>query len=62
MSTIETTKLFDRSNIAEMPNPKPLHVQRVRVTTPGQDGKRGETEYGFIRNDNLHPSAIAERE
>ena len=58
-----TTNLLDRSNIAEMPNPKPIHVQRVRVTTPGQDGKSGhEQEYGFIRNDNLHPLAHAEGE
>ncbi len=58
-----TTKIFDRSNIAEMPNPKPIHVVRVTVTTPGQDGKNSSTqEYGFIRNANLHPEAIIGRE
>lgn len=58
-----TTILLDRSNIQDMPNPKPIHVERVRVTTPGQDGKTGKTqEYGFIRNVNLHPLAHTERE
>jgi hypothetical protein len=56
------TKLFDRSNIAEMPNPKAIHVERVAVTTPGQDGKNGTSvEFGFIRNSNLHPDALTER-
>jgi hypothetical protein len=56
-------KQAEKAGIAEMPNPKPIHVQRVRVTTPGQDGKTShEPEYGFIRNDNLHPEAHAERE
>ena len=55
------TKLFDRSNIAEMPNPKAIHVERVAVTTPGQDGKNnGTQEIGFIRNSSVHPSAIIE--
>jgi hypothetical protein len=54
---------FQDLNLEPMPNPKPLHVERVRVTTPGQDGKNSNTsEYGFIHNVNLHPSAIAERE
>jgi hypothetical protein len=60
--SIETTKIYDRSNIQDMPNPKPIHVQRVRVTTPGQDGKSGNSpEYGYIRNDNLSPDALTER-
>jgi hypothetical protein len=56
---VETTKIFDRSNIAEMPNPKPISVERVAVTTPGQDGKNsGAPEYGFVRNASLHPEAF----
>lgn len=63
MGIKKNTKTFDRSNIAEMPNPKPIHVERVAVTTPGQDGKNSNTkEYGYIRNSNLHPDALKERE
>ena len=60
--TIETTKIFDRSNIQEWPNPKPLSTERVSVTTPGQDGKNTNSrETGFIRNSSLHPVALTER-
>lgn len=53
----------DGINIEPMPNPKPIHVVRVTVTTPGQDGKNSSTqEYGFIRNANLHPEALLETE
>jgi hypothetical protein len=53
---------FQDLNIEPMPNPKPIHVQRVSVTTLGQDGKNtGAGEYGFIRNSNLHPDALTGR-
>ena len=55
-------KNFD--NIEPMPNPKPLKVQRVRVSTKpdGTDASNLHTlEYGFIRNTNLDPSAIARK-
>jgi hypothetical protein len=62
MEIQETTKRLDRSNIAEMPNPKPIHVEKVAVTTPGQDGKNGNTtEYGYITNANLSPDALIGR-
>jgi hypothetical protein len=48
---------FQNLNIQPMPNPKMLSV-----STLGQDGKNGNTsDYGFIRNASVHPSAIAER-
>ena len=53
---------FNNLNIQPMPNPKPLSVERVNVSTPGQDGKNnGATETGFIRNSSVHPSAIIGR-
>jgi len=53
---------FQNLNIQPMPNPKMLSVERVSVSTLGQDGKNGNTsDYGFIRNASVHPSAIAER-
>ena len=62
MNMNETTRIFDRSNIAEWPNPKPLSTERVSVTTPGQDGKNnGSKETGFIRNANVHPAALTGR-
>jgi hypothetical protein len=62
-STLEATKLLDRSNIAEWPNPKPLPVERVSVRTPKGDGTDAafpSTE-GFVRNANLHPDALLGR-
>ena len=61
--TIETTKIFDRSNVQEWPNPKPLSVERVNVRTPkgdGTDSSFPSTE-GFIRNAKLHPEALLGR-
>lgn len=51
---------FSNLNIQLMPNPKPLSVERVSVTLPGQDGKHGPATEGFIRNSSVHPSAIIE--
>jgi len=59
-----STSTFDRSNIQETPNPKPLSVQRVRVGTKvdGKDASDLHTsEYGFIRNAQLDPAAYIER-
>ena len=45
-----------------MTAPKPIHVEKVAVTTPGQDGKNGNTtEYGYITNANLSPDALIGR-
>ena len=62
--TIETTKIFDRSNIAEWPNPKHLTVERVTVRVSKGEGnteQHSQTESGFIRNAKLHPDALTER-
>jgi hypothetical protein len=66
MSNFEATKELkqgpDGINIEPWPNPKPLSVERVSVTTPGQDGKNnGSKETGFIRNANVHPDALLGR-
>ena len=53
-------KPFDRSNIAETPNPKPLSVQRVSVSMEKSEKaapSRVTSNFGFVRNANLHPEA-----
>jgi hypothetical protein len=63
MNAFEATKLLDRSNIAEWPNPKPLSTERVKVSIckgEGSDSAFPSTE-GFIRNANLHPEAHTRR-
>ena len=53
-----STSMFDRSNIQETPNPKPLSVQRVSVRiSKGDSESGGTTEIGFIRNAQLDPAA-----
>ena len=48
---------FANLNLAPMPNPKPLRVERVTVAV-GAEGKQGQPEVGYIRNANLHPEAV----
>ena len=63
-STLEATKLLDRSNIAEWPNPKPLPVERVTVRISQGEGRteqHSQIESGFIRNAKLHPDALLGR-
>ena len=55
---------FSHLNIAPMPNPKPLSVERVTVRISmgeGNTGQHSQTETGFIRNASLHPEALLGR-
>ena len=55
---------FSNLNIAPMPNPKPLSVERVTVRISmgeGNTGQHSQTETGFIRNASLHPEALLGR-
>jgi hypothetical protein len=64
MENNEKTKILDRSNIADTPNPKHLTVEQVSVRITQGEGNtenHSQVETGYIRNANLHPSAIAER-
>lgn len=58
-------KVFDRSNIVDYPNPKPLKVIRVNVLVSKGEGtdEFAATETAFIRNANvdISPAAIARR-
>ena len=51
---------FDRSNIVDYPNPKPLKVVRVNVQVSKGDNvdQYAATETAYIRNANVHPAAI----
>ena len=64
-STLEATKLLDRSNIAEWPNPKPISTERVKVRMEHTDEKGNTTygpiETGVVRNAKLHPEALTGR-
>ena len=67
MSNFEATKELkqgpDGINIEPWPNPKPLSVERVKVSIckgEGSDSAFPSTE-GFIRNANLHPDALTGR-
>jgi hypothetical protein len=60
-STLEATKLLDRSNIAEWPNPKPLAVERVTVRIQSGSTESFSQGEGFIRNAKLHPDALTGR-
>jgi hypothetical protein len=55
-----STSTFDRSNIQEMPNPKPLPVERVELYQI-VDGRRILAGVAFIRNANLDPHAHTAR-
>jgi hypothetical protein len=65
MNITDTTKMLDRSNIAEMPNPKGLSVERVSVSMEHTDDKGttsyGPEERGFVRNASIHPEAVIGR-
>lgn len=55
---------FSDLNIEPSPNPKPLHAERVTVRISKGEGRTEEhsqTETGYIRNANLHPSALTGR-
>ena len=56
---------FQNLNIAPSPNPKGIHVERVRVRMERVDDKGtityGNWEDGFVRNANLHPEAVIGR-
>jgi hypothetical protein len=63
-TTIEATKLLDRSNIAEWPNPKPITTERVTVRISQGEGRteqHSQIESGFIRNAKLSPDALLGR-
>jgi len=67
MSNFEATKELkqgpDGINIEPWPNPKPLSVERVKVSIcegEGSDSSFPSTE-GFIRNAKLHPEALLGR-
>jgi hypothetical protein len=52
----------DHLNIEPMPNPKPLTTERVNVKPDHTEAGGAPAEYGFIRNAQLHPAALTERE
>lgn len=56
-----STSVFDRSNIAEMPNPKPLKVERVTNPIRGEHGGIIGEQTLIIRNSNLDPAALTRR-
>ena len=67
MSNFEATKELkqgpDGINIEPWPNPKPLSVERVKVSIckgEGSDSSFPSTE-GFIRNAKLHPETLLGR-
>ncbi len=49
---------FSNLNIAPMPNPKPLCVERIFVVLETQDGKTSGQMQGIVRNSSLHPYAV----
>lgn len=49
---------FQNLNLAPMPNPKPLAVERVTVRIVTEEGKEGASGPAFIRNSSLHPQAV----
>jgi hypothetical protein len=51
--------LIKFGNIEPMPNPKPLRVERVSTSIGKSDNDAPTIVTGFVRNANLHPSAIA---
>ena len=55
-----STSTFDRSNLQETPNPKPLKTERVELYQI-VDGMRILTGVAFIRNANLDPHAHTAR-
>ena len=55
---------FQNLNIAPMPNPKALSVERVAVRIAQGEGRteqHSQVESGFIRNAKLHPDALLGR-
>jgi hypothetical protein len=55
---------FQDLNIAPMPNPKPISVERVTVRIAKGEGhteQHSQTESGLIRNASLHPDALLGR-
>ena len=48
---------FQKLNLAPMPNPKPLKVERVELV----DGEGNSVGYGVVRNANLSPEALIGR-
>jgi len=60
------TRVFDRSNIAETPNPKPISVQRVSVRMEHTDDNGvvsyGNWSEGVVKNANIHPAALTGRD
>jgi len=52
---------FQNLNIAPMPNPKPLAVERVTVRIQSGNSESFSQGEGFIRNSSLHPDAILGR-
>lgn len=49
---------FANLNIQPYPNPKPLRVQKVFVEVQSEDGKTFASGDGYIRNAEVHPSAV----
>ena len=56
-TTNTTSKMFDRSNVQEYPNPKPLTVERVMREIRSETGAVVGHETLFIRNAHLDPAA-----
>ena len=52
---------FQNLNIEPLPNPKPLHVQRVSVSVVSAEGKTSSSGDGRIINACVHPASLIYR-